>query len=136
MIPSRLVVTVRDKGRLIDTIRRARPLSALQARHLGSLEVTLRRAHLVSSHEVPPDVITMNSRFQLRDVGGDSIQTYALVYPQAETAGGTPLCVVSSPGLLFLGARAGDVIGWNDGERSRRSEVTGVIYQPEAAGHY
>jgi regulator of nucleoside diphosphate kinase len=138
LITSQAVVTVRDKGRLIDTIRRGGPWSDLQARHLGSLDAMLRRAELVLSHDVPSDVVTMNSRFQLRDIGaGEEMGgTYALVYPSGEPVEATPLCVVSPQGLSFLGARVGDVIRWNDGGRWRRSEVARIVYQPEAAGHF
>lgn len=136
MITSQVVVTVRDKGRLIDTIRRGGPWSDLQARHARSLDAILRRAELVSSHDVPPDVITMNSRFELRDVVDQAEGTYALIYPWEETVDATPLCVISPQGSSFLGARVGDVIRWNDGGRWRRSTVVRILYQPEAAGHF
>jgi hypothetical protein len=57
-----IIVTVRDMGRLTEVLRDVRREPRSVPSGLGFIESALRRADLVASSFVPPDVITKNSR--------------------------------------------------------------------------
>ena len=88
------------------------------------------------SDEVPPDVITLNSRVQLfeRDTG-DTL-TCSLVLPQAADIAQYKLSVLSPVGMAMLGRRVGDVFDYPAPSGTKRLEVTAIWYQPEAVGDY
>ena len=137
MVISELVVTIRDKGRLLDSIYRARAERRIDAPLLDALQSALRRAEMVSHREVHSDVITMNSRFELTDLRTDEVENYTLVYPEDARAGRWHISVLSQAGIAFLGTRVGDVVRWIDGGARRRvTRTSGIVYQPEASGDY
>jgi regulator of nucleoside diphosphate kinase len=103
---------------------------------LIDLELELERAEVVDPHEIPPDVITMNSTARLRDrETGESFE-YTLVYPRDADADQQRVSVLAPVGTAIIGCRTGDVIEWPVPAGITRLEVEDVIYQPESAGRY
>src|SRR5690348_14154239 len=105
-----LTVNDRDRERLVERLKRARGSWSTYAPMLDSFRATLHEAKAVSPGEVPGDVITMNSRFSLKDLRRDETRVYTLVYPEAESPDEDKLCVLSPMGMALLGARVGDVL--------------------------
>jgi regulator of nucleoside diphosphate kinase len=101
---------------------------------LSSLQAELDHAQVVARTEVPPDVITMNSKARIRDLKTDEEMTYTLVFPdQADIEQGR-ISVVAPIGTAMLGQKIGDEFEWQVPAGSVRLRVEAVIYQPEAAG--
>ena len=130
------VVSARDKERVIDRIRKARSSWSTYAPFLDWFQIGLSDRPGVPAGEVPGDVITMNSRFELLDLRSGERATYTLVYPEEESPEQRRLCVLSPMGMALLGARVGDVVRWNGSGVPRSVEVLRLLYQPEAAGHH
>jgi regulator of nucleoside diphosphate kinase len=60
-----------------------------ESRHLESLKEELDRAHIVLPKDIPPDIVTMNSRVRPSDMSKGEEQVYTLVFPRdADTATG------------------------------------------------
>lgn len=105
--------------------------------NVNALADELGRAATVSSQEVPPDVVTMNSTVQFRDdaTGEDSV--ISLVYPQDADVGARKVSVLAPVGSALLGLSVGQVIEWPmPTGLTRRLRLVSVLYQPEAAGRY
>ena len=86
---------------------------------------------------LPADVVTMNSRIEIRE--GDEAQTRALVlsYPAEADPQAGRISVLSPVGASLLGLRCGETASWRTPQGELRSAtVTAILYQPEAAGHY
>ena len=130
------VVSVRDKERVIDRIRHARSSWSTYAPCLDWFQIGLSDRPGVPPGEVPGDVITMNSRFDLLDLRSGETAPYTLVYPEEEWLERGRLCVLSPMGMALLGARVGDIVRWNGTGVPRAAEVLRLLYQPEAAGHH
>jgi regulator of nucleoside diphosphate kinase len=96
-----------------------------------ALESALARATVVPAAEVPPDVVTMNSRVTYVDESAGVRTTVKLVYPQ-EAAGQVHLPVTAPLGTALLGLREGQEIESHFplGCR-RRLRVEAVLFQPE-----
>lgn len=94
----------------------------------------LSRAQTVSSQEVPPDTVTMNSKVRFRVDGEEFCLT--LAYPK-DAAPGTHISVLTPVGSALLGMKAGSSIEWPrpDGGMLKVS-VLEILYQPESAGQY
>ena len=102
--------------------------------HLLSLEDELRRAEEVSPYEIPPDVVTMNSRVRVRDLHRNEETTYTLVFPGDADISKNRVSVLAPLGTALLGYKAGDVIQLEVPSGVRWLKVEEVLYQPEAAG--
>ncbi len=121
----------------VDHERLERLLDAQSRRlDLDALRDEIERARVVEPHEVPPNVVTMNStvRFASEDTGEETEVT--LVYGPTDP-GKSQVSVLAPVGSALLGLAVGDVIDWPmPNGRTSRLRVVGITYQPEAAGEY
>jgi regulator of nucleoside diphosphate kinase len=127
-----IYITQQDMNRLrslIDSMKSSRE-------DLNALSAELEQAKVVSPAEVPADVITMNSKAQVRDLDDNELMTYTLVFPGKANVDEGLLSVLAPIGTAMLGHRAGDEFEWHVPAGAIRLRVEKVLYQPEAAGHY
>lgn len=102
-----IIVTSTDFDRLEALIDSMSPISASTSELLEEL----KRAEVVEPHEVPPNVVTMNStvRFTIGSNGEEFCRT--LVYPR-EMLDSSTISVLSPVGSALLGLSAGTSIEW------------------------
>ena len=118
--------------RLVDRLRTKDNLPTVAK----ALEDELDRAEIVAPHEVPADVVTMNSEATVRDLGTGEVEKLRVVFPGAAAPRKGAISVLAPLGLALLGTRAGDEVSWEVPGGLRRLRVESVTYQPEAAGRY
>ena len=127
----RLIMSARDARRLEALIASPSAAGNETAELLGE---EIARAELREPQDLPPDVVTMNSSVTVLDESTGAERTVRVVYPN-ETGGADSVSVLAPVGAALLGLRTGDAIDWPmPGDRTVRLRVTGVLYQPEAAG--
>lgn len=128
-------ITDRDATRLAriveDLLRRA---SAIE-NGAEALHDTLDSARIVPAMEIEPDVITMNSEATIED-GSGTARTVRLAYPEEADAGKGRVSVLSPLGNALLGVRVGDQVTFATPVGERRVRITGIHFQPEAAGQH
>ena len=122
--------------RLRALIEDAKRLDRRGNEYLESLEAELDRCILVAPTEVPPDVVTMNSRVRLMDLDTNEEMVYTLVFPDDADMAKSKISVLAPIGTAMLGYRVGDTFEWQVPDGIRRLRVKKVLYQPEAAGDY
>ena len=103
---------------------------------LRALESELKQARVVMPADVPPDVITMNSKARLRDLDTGEDLVFTVVFPGNASIEHDRISVVAPIGTAMLGQRVGDEFEWQVPAGQVRLRVEEVLYQPEAAGHY
>lgn len=130
-----IYITVQDMNRLGRMLTKA-VAAAENDEHLLQLEEELDRAKLVRSQEVPPDVVTMNSKIRVRDVDTGEEKVFTLVFPDAQEGGPDKVSVLSPLGTSVLGFRVGDTTRWKADDKVVNLKVAELLYQPEAAGDY
>lgn len=128
-----IFVTEEDYEKLTQLLEGARQRRFRDLAHVEQLDSELDRAHVVPAGEIPPDVVTMNSEVQLRDLDTDSEMVLTLVFPHEANAEQRKVSVLAPLGTAVLGYRAGDVVEWEVPAGKRRLRVERVLYQPEAA---
>ena len=104
--------------------------------YLDNLVKELDRATVVSSKEVPPDVITMNSQVRLRDLDTDEEMIYTLVFPEDGNISQGKVSVLAPIGTAMLGYQVGETFEWEVPAGTRKIKIEEILYQPEAAGSY
>ena len=107
-----------------------------ESRHLESLKEELDRAHVVLPKDIPPDIVTMNSRVLLKELTSERETEITIAYPQDADIRAKKVSVLSTIGVALLGCREGDIASWRVPSGIGRFQVVKVLYQPEAEGHY
>jgi len=104
-------------------------------RQEANLVSELERADVVDSHDIPPDVVTMNSRVTFEDVASRKMTEVTIVFPHDADVQAGKVSVLAPVGTALLGLTEGDSIVWPfpDGS-SRCLRVVAVTFQPEAEG--
>ncbi|WP_027714377.1 nucleoside diphosphate kinase regulator [Desulfuromonas sp. TF] len=103
---------------------------------LTSLEEELDKSKVVAQREVPPDVVTINSRVRFRDLDSDQEMIVTLVFPNNANFSEGRISVTSQIGTALLGYAVGDIIEWKVRAGTKTIQIEEIIYQPEAAGDY
>ncbi|MET1079341.1 MAG: nucleoside diphosphate kinase regulator [Pseudomonas sp.] len=102
----------------------------------AALEQELARAQVVGHDQVPPGVVTMNSRVHCREENGGKDYHLTLVYPADAGREGT-VSILAPVGSALLGLSVGQHIDWpGPNGKAIRLALLAVEYQPEAAGEY
>ena len=136
MKENRIVITRVDANKLGDLIVEARNQGYRGSTYLNDLAAEVDRAILVEPKEIPPDVITMNSKVQLFDIENDEHLEYTLVFPEDADVKQGKISVLAPIGTAMLGYRVGDEFIWQTPGGSCRYRVEKILYQPEASGDY
>ncbi len=137
MTERKIYMTELDKVRLEKLLSAAEESGGDPERQdLESLTDELERAEIVSSKNVPPDVVTMNSKVVLRDIDSREAMTCTLVFPGEADIGTGAISVLAPVGTAILGYSKGDMVEWAVPSGIRRIMIEEILYQPEAAGDY
>jgi regulator of nucleoside diphosphate kinase len=121
----------------IDHVRLMRLASASGTHASDAVQGVLDNCDLVSSADVPSNVLTMYTQVLLQDDTGAAPQRVTLCYPaDAEPSEGF-ISVLSPLGASLLGLRTGDVARWSTPAGTQHEAlVLEVLFQPEATGDY
>jgi regulator of nucleoside diphosphate kinase len=82
MVDGAIKITQYDLDRLKLLLRDAGSTQYRGSQYLKQLREELERADVLQPQEIPPDVITMNSKVILQDTETSEVETYTLVFPE------------------------------------------------------
>lgn len=128
------VFTRYDYERLKEIICSENNSPGLDKRNLDVLKRDLEHSRLVDPHDIRPNIVTMNSKFSLKNLGNGRKQVFSLVFPQ-DCKEKDSLNVFSGIGAQIIGSPVGTVIKQNPAD-SQYFLIEEILYQPEASGHY
>lgn len=124
------IITQKDKKRLQGLI------SKLQAEH-PELVKKLENAEIISDHDVPRDVITMNTkiRFFIKEENREDLAK--LVYHFDVDKEENNVSVFSLFGTFILGMKVGQEATFVEpGEEDFNIKILEILFQPEASGDW
>jgi len=128
-----LYISEHDRRRIRELLAAVDPADRAGGR---DLDVELRLGTVVLPAEMPPDVVTMNSRVRLTDLDSGAQLVYTLVFPADADFKTGRISVLAPIGTALLGERVGAEIQWEVPAGVRRLRVEELLYQPESAGDY
>lgn len=134
MLLSSVRLTEPDAERLTVLHRFVR--SPIEGQHLRRLEEKIADADVVEPEQIPPDVVTMNSRVRVTDLNTMESCIYTVVFPSGADARRKRISVLGSLGSALLGRRVGDEVEYTSSAGTERCRIEEILYQPEAAGDY
>lgn len=128
----KILITETDFERLQWLVESWKQFSQCDAERLEDLENELRRATIVSSDDVPSDVVTMNSRVRIKDLSRGGEYTYQIVFPEHAALDDKRISVLAPIGTALLGYQTGTTVEWQVPSGTRRFRILDVEYQPGA----
>ena len=131
-----IYMTGYDKDRLTKLIEDIQDSDSQDKNYLTALQEELDHAKVVSSSDIPKDVITMNSQVCLVDQSTQKKEVLTLVFPQDADISQGRISVLAPIGTAMLGYRVDQVFQWKVPVGERTLKVKEILYQPEAAGDY
>ena len=129
----KIIITAADHAELSSVITFTGKVSERAKFELGLLESELKRAQIVAADDLPPDVITMNSRAELLDLESGERIKFTLVLPADVNINDGKISVLAPLGTAMLGYRVGDEFEWHVPYGLRRLKVIKLHFQPEAS---
>ena len=126
--PELIVITEQDRYRLQKLLEATR-LDEKDAKSKQALREKLDETEPVFSEDIPPTIVTLNSRFTLRNLKTEVEQEYKLVLPTKADAKKRRVSILTPLGVVLLGLPEGATFELADGPTLK---VTKVHYQPEA----
>ncbi|KAA3629765.1 MAG: nucleoside diphosphate kinase regulator [Proteobacteria bacterium] len=128
-----IILTSQDLNRL-ETLLDALPTDAFPGK--VELRAELDRAEVVEPQDIPPDVVTMNSRVRFALESGEEF-SLTLVYPKDMDGSADRISIIAPVGSALLGLSAGEHIEWpRPGGGILKVRLVEVVYQPERAGDF
>ncbi len=101
------------------------------------LFMELDRADLVVPADVPPTLVTMNSRVRFTVLATGVTMVKTLVYPKDQAADTQNISILTPLGSALLGLSIGQEIEWKiDAHKTMRVRIDAIEYQPERAGDF
>ena len=132
-----IYITKTDEQRLSNLIQLVRDQNEpTQRGYVNILEEGLEVAEIVEPENVPPDVVTMRSKLQLKDLQTNEKRTYSIVFPTEADLDAGKISILAPLATALLGHRRGDVVEFQAPSRLRKLLIEKIIYQPESAGEY
>lgn len=131
-----IYVTDFDMKRFKWLLNNSARFDPLYRKHLKQLELELQNAVVVEPKDIPSDVITMHTKFAIRDLKTNEESVYTLVFPFDADIEEKKLSILAPIGVAVIGYKAGDEVEWEVPGGRRRIVIEKILYQPEAEGNY
>ena len=128
-----IIMTAADHADLSSVIAYTGKVSGRAKFEMRLLENELKRAQIIPSEEVPPDVITMNTRAEFLDLESGERMEFTVVLPIDANINDGKISVLAPLGTAMLGYRVGDEFVWHVPHGLRRLKVIKLHFQPEAS---
>jgi regulator of nucleoside diphosphate kinase len=130
-----LVISSLDKQRLRKLLF-SNETTSEDREELQDLTQEIERGAEVQPHEIPPDVVTMNSSVRVTDLEDGTSHVYTIVFPGDVDYDKGKISILAPLGTALLGYHVGDVVNWRMPRGMRQLRIDEIIYQPESAGDY
>ncbi len=129
-----IVLTAQDHVRLEELIQEHLYRgSAWDAAAFDRLAGEIARARVVASDAVPPNIVTMGSTANVRDMESGERFRLTVCWPEEADPQQGRINVLAPLGMALLGSRVGELIEWPMPDGIRRLKINRIVFQPEAA---
>jgi regulator of nucleoside diphosphate kinase len=129
------VFTKYDYERLLRILEDDASASEYDEKNVIILKEYLRHSKLVDPKEIRSNIVTMNTRFSLKNIGNGKKEIFSLVFPYEQDNDKNKISVLSKMGTQVLGSSIGTVVQSNP-TGNQYYIIEDILYQPEAAGDF
>lgn len=131
-----VILSKLDFMRIMDSIKEGRRNNSITIQEADSLLKELRSAEVVDPHEIPADIVTMNTVVKFSFLKTNKTVVFQIVYPDKANIKENKVSIFSSIATALIGYKVSDEIEWMTPSGLTKIRIDEIIYQPEAAGQY
>ncbi|MDP3913661.1 MAG: nucleoside diphosphate kinase regulator [Bacteroidota bacterium] len=131
-----IIVNSLDYQRIQRQIKEAMIQKTIDVAEAEKLINELNSATILTPHEIPGDVVTMNSVVKISFVDSGKQLEFKIVYPNEANFKEKRVSIFSPVATALIGFRVGDLIEWMVPGGLTKIRIDEILYQPEAAGDY
>ena len=135
-VSRRIYITDYDLFRLRRSLPPQHRVNDSDRPHLHRLHELLDTAVVLNPREIPSHVITMNSRFRLKNLETAAESEYTLVFPGKADISRGLISVLAPAGAALIGAQDLETVSVLTPAGEKQFEISGILYQPEASEDY
>lgn len=95
-----------------DYLRIRHLLSFKSSGDYENLEIEIERAKIIAENEIPPGLVTMNSKVTFLTVQEDKTMTFTITYPSEANFAEGKISILAPLGSALIGLRVGQEINW------------------------
>jgi regulator of nucleoside diphosphate kinase len=133
---TQIILNKLDFSRIYKCINDARRLNTIGNNEAENLLNELTSAKVVEPHEIPRDVVTMNSVVRISFLNTNKTTQFQIVYPDQANIKEKKISIFSPVATALIGYKVSDEIEWIVPSGLTKLRIDEIIYQPEAAGDY
>lgn len=122
---AKIFITDRD----LQQLKKILPVGRSSGAHIRMLHSRLKHAAVV--HAMPPDVVSLGSRFRMRDVESKQEGEYSLVLPNMADLTRGNISVLAPIGAHLLGAQENETITFTTPDSTRYLRIEAVVQQED-----
>jgi regulator of nucleoside diphosphate kinase len=130
MEAKKLYITDDDLRCINQLLDSAAPCHSKDSGHLEMLRAEVRRARVVPSSKIDPDVVTMNSRVLIKDMDTREEFSFEVVFPCDADPDAGKISVLAPVGTAILGYKVGDTVAHEVPGGKRKLAIKKMLYQP------
>ena len=131
-----ILITKQDYTRIHKSVSDARQNNTIKKEEAEKLLKELHSAKVVSSEEIPADVVTMNSIVKIHFQNNRTVTEFKIVYPDQASIKDHKISIFSPVASALIGYSVNDEIDWIVPSGMTKIIIDEIIYQPEAAGDF
>lgn len=135
-IMGNIIVNSLDYQRIQRQIKEAMVQKTIDVAEAEKLINELNSATILTPHEIPADVVTMNSVVKISFVDSGKQLEFKIVYPGEANFKEKKVSIFSPVATALIGFRVGDLIEWMVPGGLTKIRIDEIVYQPEASGDY
>lgn len=133
MFNSKRLITKYDYERIQKVLSYVNPYEYSQS--IEKLRNKFKKAKLIDPNKIKSTVVTMNSRFRLKNLGNGFKKEFVLVFPNESDPKNNKISIFDDIGSEIFAHEQGEVVRLENDEDAYYL-IEDIIYQPEAAGDY
>lgn len=131
-----ITISTLDYERINKIISKGKSLKTVSEKETSALSAELEKANVVEPHEIPNNVVTMNSKVKITFLKTGKQVELKLVYPNKADSNKNRISIFSPIAAGLIGYKEGDTIEWMVPSGPTSIRIDKIIYQPEAAGDF
>ncbi len=108
----KLVLTKGDYNLIMSYLRGSSARITFNRQDAEGLEIELKKARLVGNHELPGDVVRLNSKVVIKEENQDKVLELIVVTPEHADIKQKRISVMSPIGTALIGFRKGQQVKW------------------------
>jgi regulator of nucleoside diphosphate kinase len=127
---SKLVLAKEDYEIIMSYVKRGLRTITFNRRDSEELEMELRKAKLVDQHELPEDVVRLNSTVTIKEEKENKVMELTVVMPEKANIKEKLISIMSPVGTALIGFRKGQQVKWKVPAGKKTFTILNVQNQP------